>query len=292
MMNQRVLGLLAIITLLLPVDIQDLLTEDPTTTEASAQENNDDKYFAHTSNFLEYLLSKSPENETSAKENSDEQTEAKPVTTAVSTQAADNSNQTQTSEEDLVNAIQKWEKNLPFIEEESPQAKFINAILPAAILIANEHGIYPSVMMAQAGLESNWGRSGLAQEHNNLMGTKGSWNGKSVTLRTREDQNGESVYIDAGFSVYDSWADSLHRYGLLMKNGIKSNPAIYEGTWRENADNYTQATDWLQGRYATDTAYASKLNSTIESFNLDQYDNIDSPEDDLEKLLAQLTIAN
>lgn len=292
MINQKMLGLLAIITLLLPVNFQNLLAEDPETTQASAQANDDDTDLADASNFLQFLLLKLPENEAPTKENTENKADAKQVTTAVSSQAADNSNQAQTSEDELVELIQEWEENLPFIEEDSPQAEFINAILPTAILIADAHDIYPSVMIAQAALESRWGRSDLAQAHNNLMGTKGSWEGESVTVRTREDRNGESVYIDAGFSVYDSWADSLYRYGLLMKNGVKSNPTIYEGTWRENAENYTDATDWLQGRYATDTAYASKLNGTIQSFNLDQYDNIDTPEKDLEKVLAQLTIEN
>jgi flagellum-specific peptidoglycan hydrolase FlgJ len=287
MLNQRLLGLLAVMSLLLPVNIQSLLPEGQQTSQANTEENTDDRHFAHPANFLEYLLLKLPENKANNASTEDQQ-----VTTLDSKQTADNPQKTQTSEKDLADVIQEWESNLPFVEENSKQAQFINTILPAAILIADEHGIYPSVMIAQAALESSWGQSDLAQTHNNLMGTKGSWKGKSVTVRTREDRNGESVYIDAGFSVYDSWADSLYRYGLLMKNGIESNPAIYEGTWRENADDYTDATAWLQGRYATDTAYANKLNRTIQSFNLNQYDDIESPGKNLEKVLAQLTIEN
>ena len=296
MINQKMLGLLAVITLLLPVNIQDLLPEDLSTPEANAQADDEENDFADAATFLNYLLVELPEkeaNQTANKENTENKTdqpEAKAVTTAVSSQAADDSEETKSPEEELVEVVQEWGKNLPFVEEDTSQAQFINTILPAAILIADEHDIYPSVMIAQAALESSWGRSDLAQMHNNLMGTKGSWEGQSVTVRTREDRGGESVYIDAGFSVYDSWADSLYRYGLLMKNGVKSDPEIYKGTWRENANNYTDATAWLQGRYATDTAYARKLNGTIQSFNLDQYDNIESPEKDLEQVLTKLTI--
>lgn len=193
-----------------------------------------------------------------------------------------------TPEELHLQALTEWQANFPTYESDSHQTQFIETIAPTAVLIANTQGIYPSVMIAQAALESSWGQSGLAQNYNNLMGTKGSWKGESVTVSTREDVNGQSIYINAGFSVYDSWTESLNRYGQLMKHGVEHDSEIYHGTWRENAKTYQDATAWLQGRYATDTAYATKLNQTIESFNLDQYDGIESPAFDLEETLPQL----
>ena len=47
---------------------------------------------------------------------------------------------------------------------------------------------------------------------------------------------------------------------------------FYHGAWKTNTNSYRDATQWLQGRYATDTAYASKLNNLIETHNLTQYD--------------------
>ena len=216
----------------------------------------------------------------------------KPVTPAV-THVAENDISNENVEEikeTPQEIIENWTKNFPTYDGDSKQTQFIQRIAPAAVLIADQYGIYPSVMIAQAALESSWGQSDLATVYNNLMGTKGTWKGESITVRTREDVNGESVYINAGFSVYDSWGASLYRYGNLMRNGLNWDTEYYHGTWRENTDSYLEATDWLQGRYATDTSYANKLNQTIQSFNLEQYDAIESLDENLEDLLKELDL--
>jgi len=171
--------------------------------------------------------------------------------------------------------VKKWEENIPHVEGNNPQATFINKIAEDAIKIAHENGVYPSVMIAQAGLESNWGRSGLAQNHNNLMGTKGAQKEKTVVLATEENIDGSNITVNAEFTVFDSWTESLAHYGKLLSEGIEENPTIYSGTWKENADSYQNATSWLEGRYATDSNYANKLNSTIEDFNLDRFDDVE-----------------
>ncbi|HZK22776.1 MAG TPA: glycoside hydrolase family 73 protein [Atopostipes sp.] len=185
-------------------------------------------------------------------------------------------NEVEVEEEKNYHKIKEWLNQFPEIEGESQAAEFIQTISPLAVLIAEENGIYPSVMIAQAGLESAWGTSGLAQNYNNLMGTKGSWKGKSVTMATGEEVAGEKVRIKAGFSVYDSWADSLNRYGQLMRNGLDWDQYFYQGTWRENAADYTEATEWLVGRYATDSSYAEKLNATIQAYDLTEFDEIEA----------------
>jgi len=258
MMKQLCVGMLLAITLLLPSDIRSAMMED-----ADTKENTDDHVLPSILDDLELL--------------DEEPTETKAVEPTA-------------SKEEPAAQIKAWTEELPKIDEDSHQADFINAVAPAAILIAQEHDIYPSVMIAQAGLESSWGRSDLAQKHNNLMGTKGSWEGENVVVRTREDVDGKSVYIDAGFSVYESWADSLERYGSLMAQGLDWDNTYYEGTWRENAETYKEATAWLEGRYATDSAYADKLNSTIQSYGLDRFDEIEPLENFLEEPLKYLTV--
>lgn len=182
-----------------------------------------------------------------------------------------------------------WLAAFPVLPGESAEATFINTIARDVIAIAHQNNLYPSVMMAQAGLESNWGRSGLATNYNNLMGTKGSWKGKTVVLNTREEYNGQSVYIDANFSVYDSWKDSLTRYGGLLRNGPgENNASFYAGTWRSNAQTYADATAWLQGRYATDNHYAEKLNATIEAYGLDRYDAIQPLDETLKTVQVEV----
>lgn len=216
-----------------------------------------------------------------------------PVTTMETTRTAVVDEEPElTVEEEKALLFEEWKTSLPIYDSETAQTDFIEKVAPAAVLIANAQGIYPSVMIAQAALESSWGQSGLAESYNNLMGTKGNVDGKSVTVRTREVQNGESVYINAGFTIYDSWGHSLFHYGSLMKNGLSWDSEYYSGTWLENTDNYQDATAWLQGRYASDTSYASKLNQTIESFNLDQYDEIEPYESELESALEKLETLN
>ena len=52
--------------------------------------------------------------------------------------------------------------------------------------VANSNDMYASVMIAQALLESSYGSSGLASAPNyNLFGVKGSYNGQSVYMPTK-----------------------------------------------------------------------------------------------------------
>ena len=186
--------------------------------------------------------------------------------------------------------IKKWLTHLPKIEENSKAADFINRIGPIATVIAKEKGIYPSVMIAQAGLESGWGSSDLARKHNNLMGTKGSKQGNNVTMTTREEVAGEEIEINAGFSIYNSWGDSLNHYGRMMRDGLDWDNNYYEGTWRENTESYKDATAWLVGRYATDSSYAEKLNKTIEKYNLMRFDEVNVLDYDYEEILTKATV--
>lgn len=301
-MNQVLLNLFVGITLLMPVNIQSFLWNEANDLEAIEIEEH--QTLISSSKIVNEIMSLIAKDILAPEEE-------QPVTTLETERAAaPETNETDleeaaeaeeenpepepepelTPEEEQELALLEWKESFPAYEETTTQTEFIQSIAPAAVLIANAQGVYPSVMIAQAGLESSWGQSGLAQDYNNLMGTKGSTEGKSVTVRTREDQNGESVYINAGFTVYDSWAHSLYHYGSLMKNGLSWNPEYYSGTWRENTDSYQDATAWLQGRYASDTSYASKLNQTIESFNLAQYDEIEPFEIELKESLGMIDI--
>lgn len=275
MMNKMLLNAFIAIALLLPVNAQVYFES-----ESNGAESNSRQY---EENFLASLGQTTKELFLFLKNDWNFSEEEQPVAPATA-DAAENET------EDIQVLLEEWEKTLPVYEEDSKQTQFIETIAPAAVLIAEQYGIYPSVMIAQAALESSWGQSELAQSYNNLMGTKGTWNGETVIARTREDVNGSSVYIDAGFSVYDSWAASLHRYGHLMKNGLEWDTDYYRGTWRENTESYQDATAWLQGRYATDSSYATKLNQTIQSFDLDQYDEIKGLDKSLEELLAEMTV--
>ncbi|TNV68850.1 LysM peptidoglycan-binding domain-containing protein [Trichococcus shcherbakoviae subsp. psychrophilus] len=152
---------------------------------------------------------------------------------------------------------------------------FLNQIIPSATVIAAQNDLYASVMMAQAILESGWGTSTLSKAPNyNLFGIKGEYNGESINMETLEDSGGQNYYpINAEFRKYPSYAESLQDYAAVLANGTSWNPTYYAGAWKSNAATYQDATAYLTGRYATDTAYSTKLNRIIAQYGLDQYDN-------------------
>lgn len=124
-----------------------------------------------------------------------------------------------------------------------------------------EHGIPASIILAQGLLESGAGQSSFAKESNNHFGIKcNDWNGDKIYHD--DDKKGEC------FRKYDQVLDSYEDHAAFLKNRsryaflFKLNPTDYEG--------------WAHGLkkagYATDPAYAYKLISIIENYNLHQYD--------------------
>ena len=152
--------------------------------------------------------------------------------------------------------------------------QFLKKIADDAREIGQKEGIYASVMMAQAILESGSGNSLLSSEPNhNLFGIKGSYNGSSVTFNTLEqDSSGQSYQIRAQFRKYPSYKESLEDYADLIKNGLTGNPDFYKPTWKSETKDYKEATKYLEGRYATDRQYSQKLNAIIEAYDLTKYD--------------------
>lgn len=151
---------------------------------------------------------------------------------------------------------------------------FLNDIIPSATSIAAKNDLYASVMLAQAVLESGWGKSSLGSAPNyNLFGIKGDYEGESVVKDTLEDSGNQDYYeIVANFRKYPSYKESLEDYAHLLKNGTNWDPNYYSGAWKSNAVTYKDATNHLTGRYATDAAYATKLNRIIEEHQLTIYD--------------------
>ncbi|MGF2023572.1 SH3 domain-containing protein [Enterococcus casseliflavus] len=153
-------------------------------------------------------------------------------------------------------------------------AAFISQICGYATEVAAANDLYASVMMAQAILESGWGASTLTTTANNMFGIKGSYNGQYVTMDTYEDDGSGNYYlISAKFRKYPSLKESFEDNAYVLRNtSFSSGNYYYSGAWKSNTTSYMQATAWLQGRYATDTSYASKLNNLISTYNLTQYD--------------------
>lgn len=146
---------------------------------------------------------------------------------------------------------------------------YIEKVAPIAQKYARN--LLPSVTIAQAILESAWGESGLAKIYNNHFGMKASssWKGKVTQQKTQEDDGSGKLYnITAGFKWYDSIDDSFKDHEAMFDTAFsKSHYAkVLSAT---TAEGQAQA---LQGTYATDTSYASKLIKLINQYDLKKYD--------------------
>lgn len=150
-------------------------------------------------------------------------------------------------------------------------AEFIKEVAPAAQREQRRYHIPASITIAQAGLESNWGRSRLAAKYNNLFGIKANSKQHRVLMYTTENVNGKEVKVKQYFQTYQSWADSINAHTQLIVNGTADNHSRFKAV--TTAKNYRDAALALQqGGYATDPNYASKLIYAIKRFNLNKYD--------------------
>jgi len=161
--------------------------------------------------------------------------------------------------------------------------EFINAIGPTASKIADENNLYASVMIAQAILESGGSQlSELASPpYFNLFGIKGSFNGNTVNLNTKEDDgSGNMTVINDGFRDYNSYEESMMDYASVLSH------QRYRGARKSNTASYKDATADLTGKYATDTQYDVKLNNIIQNYNLIRFDTFS------EEMLEQIEDIN
>lgn len=135
--------------------------------------------------------------------------------------------------------------------------------------------LFPSVMMAQAILESGYGQSKLAlSPNNNLFGVKGAYNGSSVNIETKEYDSAEQKWITVveEFKKYPTKKESFVDNANKILNGTSWDKSYYRGSWKSVAKNYKNATKALTGKYATDPAYDTKLNNIINQWDLTQFD--------------------
>ncbi|EAC5532930.1 GW domain-containing glycosaminoglycan-binding protein [Listeria monocytogenes] len=171
------------------------------------------------------------------------------------------------------------------------QQQFIQSIANDAQDLQKEEKILTSVTLAQAILESNWGKSGLSTSANNLFGIKGSYEGSSVSMGTQEFSNGKAYHTQADFRKYPDKKASLVDHAKLFVNGVSGNANLYSAVIGET--DYKKAAYAIQNAsYATDPAYAEKLISTIENYHLDQYDQIYDTVKSTENQLAYAEIKN
>lgn len=150
-------------------------------------------------------------------------------------------------------------------------AEFINMIKDDIITDYHKSGILPSISLAQALLESDSGNSELARKANNIFGIKASppWTGEKYTRVSEEYINGQVIAGKSEFRKYKNWKESIEDHGKFFTS-TETRVKVYKPV--REAKTYKEATAALQGTYATDPNYASKLNGVIEKNKLYLFD--------------------
>lgn len=138
-------------------------------------------------------------------------------------------------------------------------AEFVETMLPMAEKAAQRLGVDPSYLVAQAALETGWGkhmqRSGSGQSSYNLFGIKShGWKGRSASAPTTEFIQGKEVRIRDSFRQYDSFAHSFNDYVDFLHQNPRYQRALQSAG---NAENYVR--ELQRAGYATDPQYANKI---------------------------------
>lgn len=109
------------------------------------------------------------------------------------------------------------------------EVEFIDEIAPIAVALnKQDQEILPSVIIAQAILESNYGKSELAVNANNLFGIKGRYHGKSIKMPTVEYEQNKSFTTEAEFRAYPDWKSALKDHRQLLLEGTSWNAQQYQ----------------------------------------------------------------
>jgi flagellar protein FlgJ len=142
---------------------------------------------------------------------------------------------------------------------DSPE-EFVRCLWPAAQQAAQTLGLPPEALLAQAALETGWGRhvmsadSGLTSH--NLFGIKAdrSWNGAHVRRDTLEYEDGVAIRKRESFRAYHSYEESFHDYVEFLQNRPR-----YAKALANTHDSQAYFSALQEAGYATDPSYAQKI---------------------------------
>jgi len=155
-------------------------------------------------------------------------------------------------------------------------ARFVASVLEGAQDSARETRVPASVTIAQAILESDWGRSMLSVKGQNYFGIKalvGPGPAGIVWMDTREVLGGRNVVVRDAFKAYHDIRESIMDHGRFLASNPRYAAAFQVLDPREFARRIHSA------GYATDPAYSTKLIGLMDRFNLYMYDLASRSED-------------
>ncbi len=142
--------------------------------------------------------------------------------------------------------------------------EFIQQMWPHAVDAAKSLGVPPQSLLAQAALESGWGKRELKNADGsntyNLFNIKAgsNWTGATVTREVSEYRHGNLVKSTEKFRAYGSYEEAFSDYAKLISGSSR-----YSGAVNQDAQGF--AAGLQQGGFATDPAYASKIMRVFNS---------------------------
>ncbi len=150
----------------------------------------------------------------------------------------------------------------------SPEA-FVKSIWPYASRTAAELGVSAKALVAQAALETGWGRRLVGREgvtSHNLFGIKagGKWGGERMSASTHEFVDGVRRTERAEFRAYGSASDSFADYARLLGN------ERYAAARGAGNDTHRFASALQKAGYATDPNYAAKITAIANGATLNR----------------------
>ncbi len=168
-----------------------------------------------------------------------------------------------------VNRMQKSNAEADARWQPESQQAFIRDLWPHAQKSAKELGVSADVLIAQAALETGWGRNMIHDQQGgnafNLFGIKAGkhWQGEQAIVPTIEYRDGTARREQAAFRSYASLQQSMDDHVAFLKQNPRYQPALEKVG---DAEEFLQQLQ--QAGYATDPAYAAKISDIMkrESF--------------------------
>lgn len=156
----------------------------------------------------------------------------------------------------------------------SSPAGFVQTLMPFAESAAKELGVNPSVLVAQAALETGWGKkviNRMGESSFNLFNIKADrrWEGQHASIDTLEYYDGVAVKERARFRVYNNFEQSFNDY----VNFLQTNPR-YKKALQSTDDAGTYMRELQRAGYATDPSYANKVMSVLKRVEASQGNDI------------------
>jgi peptidoglycan hydrolase FlgJ len=146
----------------------------------------------------------------------------------------------------------------------SPE-EFVELVMPSATAAGGALGVDPLALVAQAALESNWGRqvpAAAGGSSYNLFGIKADagWTGRRVLKDTIEYVGDVAERRREPFRAYDSLAHGFEDFVAFLKGQER-----YRGALAYGADPARFAQALQSAGYATDPAYSTKIAAVLNS---------------------------